>query len=244
MSVPGKSTWSGSIKLLALIAVIISVSGSSKVMAQESENPQAWDNLFYVGNRVSWGPAKWKSSAELQFRLQDNTRQLQQYFVEYIGTYFLSEHVEIAPDFRIAVKPDRVDFRPGLGVVLKYGFVDGQLVQQFKWQIDIESTGGSSQTLRYFPSYNRVIGDDWIVSVMTGGYYKFSEEKNGISALIVGAGVAYVINKQHTINASYLYAEQQNFADETWFPAGGLILRLIININKEYKYTPAKYINF
>lgn len=35
--------------------------------AQESEDQYDWDNIMYVGNKVSWGSNKFKNSAELQF---------------------------------------------------------------------------------------------------------------------------------------------------------------------------------
>lgn len=214
------------------------------LMAQESEDPYEWDNLLYVGNKVSWGGKKFKNSVELQFRLQNNMRNLQQYFIEYVGTWLINKNVEIAPDFRIAIRPHRTDFRPGLGVVLKHYSGKTSFVHQIKGQIDFESTGGSTQTIRYFPSINYSINEKWLISGVVGAYYKLSEQQNDFSAFIVGIGCAYIINDQHGINLSYLYAEQQNFVDDLWFPAGGIILRLIINVNKEYDHEPAKYINF
>lgn len=152
--------------------------------------------------------------------------------------------MEIVPDFRIAIKPNRVEYRPGFGVVLKHGQGKNQFVHQIKGQIDFESTGGNTQLIRYFPSYNRILGEHWLLSTFAGAYYKLTEEENDFSAFVVGLGAAYVINKQHALNFTYLYAQQQNMAEDIWFPAGGVILRLIININKDYEYVPARYINF
>jgi len=186
-------------KTFLLFLVLISMFFSSNAQ----NNTSGWDNVLYVGNRVAWGStSQWRNSAELQFRLQNDVRELQQYFVEYTGTYLISKHVELVPDFRMAIKPDRTDYRPGFGVILKHMSNKTQFVHQIKGQIDFKSTGGSSQTLRYFPSVNFLVAEKWLASAMLGGYFVFSDAGNGFQTFVAGLGGAYIINMQHSVSLS------------------------------------------
>jgi hypothetical protein len=232
-------------KLRSIFLVMSFLLGSLSIsIAQSIEGETNWDNLIYFGNKVTWGQKKWMNSGELQVRLQDNHQQLLQWQLEYVGTYLASKHIEIAPDFRYTVKPDRKEFRPGLGVVLKHMTNKGQFAHQIKGQIDFKTVGETTQVIRYFPSYNHIFSEKWIGSVIGGFYYKFTNERSDIEVVMGGLNAAYVMDKKHTLNLSYVYGQQLQFATDEYIHFGIIMARLIININKEYDYLPAKYINF
>lgn len=227
-----------SIILLILFGLI------PKVSAQNSGDTDNWDNLIYFGNKVTWGGKQWMNSGELQVRLEDDHQQLLQWHLEYVGTYFVSKNIEIVPDFRYTIKPTRKEFRPGLGIVLKHMTKNGQFVHQIKGQIDFKTEGETTQVIRYFPSYNHIFSEKWIGSLVVGAYYKFTEQRSDIELVMGGINAAYVMNKQHTLNLTYVYGRQLQFATDEYLNFGILMARLIINFNKDYDYLPAKYINF
>lgn len=234
----------GNIRGLMLVG-FISFLVMSESRSQDLENDTNWDNLIYFGNKVTWGSNKWRNSGELQVRLQDSYRQLFQWHLEYVGSYLLNKNIELVPDFRATVKPDRYEFRPGFGVVVKNNLDRGQFVHQIKGQVDFKTGGGeTTQVIRYFPSYNHFVSEKWIASVVVGSYFKFTDEKSGLELLMAGANAAYVINKQHTLNLTYVYGAQKQFPTDEYLQFGILMCRLIINIQKDYEYLPAKYINF
>ena len=78
----------------------------------------------------------------------------------------------------------------------------------------------------------------------TGPSWSTSWKENftGLEYIRGGGGAAYVFNMQHSLNLLYLVGVG-NLGD-SWLPQGNLVLQLVININKDYKYVPAKYINF
>ncbi|WP_152286688.1 DUF2490 domain-containing protein [Flavicella marina] len=227
--------------LFLLLFLLMPLDISAQDSAEESGN---WDNVMYVGNKVTWGKKKWMNSVEWQVRLNNDFKSLLQWQLEYVGSYLMSEHVEIVPDFRYTVKQNRYEFRPGLGVVLKHRTSRGQFTHQIKGQIDFKSSGPTTQVVRYFPSYNHLINKHWIGSLLLGSYYKFTPEKNGLEVLMAGVNAAYIVNKQHTVNLGYLYATQLNFVTNQRSNFGIIVARLIINIKKDYDYLPAKYFNF
>ena len=61
---------------------------------------------------------------------------------------------------------------------------------------------------------------------------------------LLGLNVAHIINKQHALNITGAYLVQENFNTGDYLKGFGLMFRLIININKDYEYVPARYINF
>lgn len=55
----------------------------------------------------------------MQVRLKDDLQSLDNWFLEGVATYMLSEQWEIVPDFRMSIKPEEVEHRLGLGVIYK-----------------------------------------------------------------------------------------------------------------------------
>jgi hypothetical protein len=66
-----------------------------------------------MGNKIAGGIQDWRFSGELQVGLKDNTQSLDNYFLEGVATYLISENWEIAPDMRMNIKQDEFEYRPG-----------------------------------------------------------------------------------------------------------------------------------
>jgi len=153
----------------------------------------------------------------------------------------ISERWEIVPDFRLSIKPEKVEYRPGLGVIYKFTKSDFQFVNQLKWQLDIDNRNSVDQGLRYAIFTHRKLTDKLITNFALGVFYRWAEGYNGFEFVRFGPGVAYVINAQHTINFNYLLSAKNT--RQYWEWAGISVVQLIININKDYKYMPAKYLS-
>jgi len=90
--------------------------------------------------------------------------------------------------------------------------------------------------------YNYLASEKIILSGMGGVFYSWKENFTGLEYIRGGGGVSYVFNMQHSLNFLYLLGVAN--PGNSWTTSGNLILQLVININREYKYVPAKYINF
>lgn len=209
------------------------------LLAQETSN---WDNQIYIGNKVAWGSEQWKYSGELQVRLDDNFSQLDVWFLEGVASYMPSEKWEIIPDIRASIKPENTELRPGLGVLYKQRFDHSGLIHQLKWQIDINESAAENG-LRYVIFYNYLFNEKLAATVLGGGFYRWSENFNGLRFMRFGGGPTWIVNDEHIINFNYFLGITQ--ADNSsWFYQGILMVQLVINVNKGYKYRPAKYISF
>jgi len=209
-------------------------------MAQD--NTPNWDNVMYVGNKVAWGSETLRHSTEFQTRYNNDFGSLEQWHLEYIASFLVSKKWELVPDFRFTRKPDRTEYRLGFGVIYKSVFDRSQLVQQVKWQWDKESTGYASHGFRYAIFYNYVFSEHVIGSILAGGLYEIGENFTDFLGIRTGLAVAYVFDKAHSLNAGYFYGAINNGTSYT--NVGIVSLQLIINIRKEYKYLPAKYMTF
>jgi len=224
-----------------IFAFLLFVSGS--VFSQASSKDKNWDNQIYFGNKVTWGSDRWKHSGEIQVRLEDNFQSLDRWFIEGVSTFLLSEKIEIVPDFRFSIKPDKIEFRPGFGVHYKLMAGTFQFVNQVKWQIDLSSPDGDSDNgLRYGLFINHEINDKMATSFGAGIFYRWRNDFQGFEFVRFGPSLIYLINKKHTINFSYFLSAENN--GEFWEWAGIPVIQLVININKDYKYVPAKYFNY
>lgn len=210
--------------------------------AQVEENSGSWDNQLYIGNKIAAGKNDWRFSGELQVRLKDNTQSLDNYFLEGVATYLISEKWELAPDFRISIKPNDFEYRPGFSFVNKVLGSKFQLVNQIKWQLDIDTKGNTDHAMRYVVFLNYKASDKYIPNFVAGGFYKWSDSFSGLQYIRFGPGIAYVMDVKHVLNFNYLLSSSNT--GDGWIWAGIPFLQLIININKGYKYLPAKYFNF
>jgi len=50
--------------------------GCNCLLAQDSSTSSKWDNQAYIGNKISGGFSKWEFSGELQVRLKDKLKSL------------------------------------------------------------------------------------------------------------------------------------------------------------------------
>ena len=115
-----------------------------------------------------------------------------------------------------------------------------QLVHQVKYQFDQESTGYFSHGMRYALFYNYAFTEKIVASAIAGGLFEFGKNFSGFKSLRTGLSVAYVFDHAHSINAGYFYGA---INEGTYYTNIGIVsLQLIINIRKDYKYVPAKYI--
>ncbi len=157
-----------------------------------------------------------------------------------------SENWEIVPDLRLSVRPNFLEARPGLGIIRKDLIKNGekvnqQFVQQLKYQADI-GNGRTNHGLRYIMFYNNVLNKKLIASAIGGVFYSWKGNYNGLEFIRAGGGLAYIVSEQHSINFTY-FTGIADTGDE-WVFAGSFVVQLIINIRKDYKYVPAKYISF
>ena len=112
---------------LSLLLLIVVISN-----AQSEDDSKTWDNQLYIGNKIANIKKDWRYSGELQVRLRDNMQYLDNWFLEGVATYMISEKWELVPDLRFSVKPSEVEFRPGFGVIYKVLSEKIQFVNQFK----------------------------------------------------------------------------------------------------------------
>lgn len=216
----------------------------SLTLVQHIVSAQNWDNVMYMSNKVGWGEnEKFRHTAEFQSRYNEDFGSLESWHLEYVFTYLKSEHLELVPDFRFTRKTGKTEFRPGLGGIYKILYEKSQLLHQVKWQYDKESTGYSSNGVRYGIFYNRAINEKIIASALAGGLFEFGKDFTGFLGLRTGIGAAYILNQAHSINAGYFYG-LLNDGTNHYNHIGIFSFQLIINIDKDYKYVPAKYINF
>ena len=215
-------------------------------MTFAQEETDKWDNQFFVGNKVTWGNNKWRYYGELQSRFVHDFQALDRWYFEGVATYQHSANWEIVPDFRFSVRPDFVESRPGFGLIRKDIIGKGdpkhqQLVQQLKYQADF-GNDRTNHGVRYILFYNNVLNKKLIASAVGGVFYSWKPNYTGLEYIRAGGGLAYIMNEQHTLNFTY-FGGAADTGDE-WIYSGSLVIQLVINIRKDYKYVPAKYINF
>jgi hypothetical protein len=217
----------------------------SMVNAQTGDEVDDWDNVFYYSNKLGWGSDNLRQTVLVQTRYNDNFKQLEQWFVEYAASFLITENFEITPDFRFTQKPSRREYRPGIGIIYKNLLSKSQIVHQVKWQYDFKENTADSHAARYAIFYNKAISEKILASVLAGGIYEWGDNFTGIWGIRAGFNVAYVFNKQHAVGVGWLYGLANTKETPTrWTNVGIPTFTLAINIRKDFKYLPAKYINF
>ncbi len=217
--------------------------------AQETTKP-GWDNQIYFSNKIAGGKNKIRYSGEIQVRLRNNFQSLDNWFVEGTATYLANKWLEIVPDLRFTVKPDKIEIRPGIGILLKKFVVNWQFINQVKWQTDFASKGNTTHAFRevVFVNY-RHLNEKIINTLVAGFIYKMTPDRNYTQYIRVGPGVSYIFDKKHILNFSYFVGVENRLLNETdtrgsWLWSGIPMLQLVINITKRYTYQPAYYFNF
>ena len=207
-----------------------------------SQDATGWDNQAYLGNKVAFGQNRWKFSGEFQVRLEDNFQKLDNWYFEFVANFLASKHFELVPDFRFTVKPDKIEFRPGLGFLYKVTTSQIQFVNQVKWQLDIDNHGKVGNAVREVVFLNHKFNEHVVSTLVAGFIYRWWSDWNGFQYIRVGPGVSYVFDKKHVLNFSYFVGVENNTKDWVW--AGIPMIQLVINISKAYRYTPAYYFDF
>ncbi|NOX86774.1 MAG: hypothetical protein GXO86_12560 [Chlorobi bacterium] len=228
------------LKTKIFIAVLVTF---SFVFVNAQDSP-TWDNQMYLGNKIAFGKNKWRFSGELQVRLKDNFQKLDNWYLEFVSNYLISEHFEIVPDFRFTIKPEKVEWRPGFGVLYKKTTPKIQFVNQVKWQIDIPNHGDIGNAVREVVFLNHKFNEKIISTLIAGFIYRWWPGWNGFQYIRVGPGVSFIFDEKHILNFSYFVGVENN--TEEWLWAGIPMLQLVINLSKseKYKYTPAYYFDF
>ena len=218
--------------------------------AQEDEIDR-WDNWLLVGNKIVFGGQNnFQHSHELQWRVNDNMSALKEWYYEGVLTYSPNAKWEFVPDFRASVKPDRHDFRFGFATIRKINFTDldkklnSQLVQQLKYQVDLDTKGNFRQGLRYVVTYNHIMNEKLILSGLIGPFFRWSDSYTGVEFVRGGPVVTYLFDKQHTLALAPLFGVANLGGDDGYAYSFTPMISLIIRVGKDYKYVPAKYINF
>jgi len=224
-----------------LVLVVIAVPATARTQSADTLDSKQW---LFTSTKVAYAVNKWRFFGDMQFRLNENWRELDQWLVELSATYSPTSYLELSPDFRVTVRPSRIEYRPGAGAILKT-IVGGtwQFALQHKYQFDISSVGGSSDGLRQVGFVNKVVGDHLIFSAIGGWFYRWRDNWNGVEFVRVGAGVTYRFNVVHGLNVSY-FVGKTNLVDH-WITDGFLAIGLTINIRTDWTYVPAgRIVNF
>ena len=220
--------------------------GMSISSTAQTDSSDLWDNQMYLSNKVVWTKENWRYSGEFQVRLNNNTKSLDQYFLEGVATYMPSKHVEIVPDLRFTVHADKYEIRPGLGFIYKQYWGKeahkSQLAHQFKYQMDLADGGVFRHGFRYIVFHNIVLSDKFLISSAAGGFYRWSEKFTGVQFARAMTGLAYSFDKKHIVSFSYFVGAENE--GDYWGYIGGPIIQLVIRFDDEFKYIPAKYISF
>jgi len=205
-----------------------------------------WGNLFWFGNKISWGNSEgdWKYSGELQFRMNNNGQSLDNYFVEGVASYLATKKWEVTPDFRFSIYGNRVEYRPGLGVLYKmYPGTKFQIVHQVKAQLDFTSDGVLDKGYRYAVFLNYIKNERVVPNLIAGIFYADNENgQNGFQFIRFGGGAGWIIDGTHFLNVAYFVGVDFFNEPNPWI--GGLLVQLAINLKKDYKHLPGKIINF
>jgi len=224
------------------ILLILLFAFANFINAQDDVEQLPWDNQIYLGNKLSYGINKWKSSTELQVRLKNDFRSLDNWYVEQVASYLMSNSIELVPDMRITLKPEVTEYRFGFGVLYKIKKNKFQFINQDKIQVDITDKGNVSYAFREVVFTNYRVKENIIATFVAGFIYRWRDEWNGFQYLRVGPGISYIFDEKHILNISYFTGLENAATYSRW--SGIPMLQLIINVGNNYKYVPAYYFNF
>jgi hypothetical protein len=223
-----------------VLSSVVCVTGVTH--AQDTGDRQENDQLLATATKVNYAAGKWRSSGELQFRLDEDYRALNVWYVEAAITNLRFKHVEFTSDLRFSVKPKHVETRPGFGVILKMTAEQWQLAVQHKYQADIPSQGTTGHGVRQIFFAHALVKEKFIPGLLGGWFYRWQDEFNDFEFFRAGGGVTYVFDPFHTLNVSYFVGRQNTGVE--WTTSGFLLVQLSLNIRNDWKYVPAKIFNF
>lgn len=206
--------------------------------------PAETQQWLFTSTKVAYAVNKWRFYGDMQFRLTNGWRELDQWLIELAPIYSPTSWLELQPDFRLTVRPSRIEYRPGAGAIVKTIVGETwQFALQHKYQLDISSLGSASDGFRQVGYVNKVIGDHLILSAIGGWFYRWRENWQGVEFIRVGGGVTYRFDVAHGLNVSY-FVGKTNLVDR-WVTDGFLAIGLTINIRTDWTYLPAgRIVNF
>ena len=227
-------------KFSSITLLIFFLLTSTISFSQDPDNTN-WDNVMYASNKFASGFDHWRHTFEFQSRFNNDLGSLEQWQVEYVASYLYKKNWEIVPDIRFTKKPTRTELRPGLGIIYKNLYPESQIVHQLKYQYDLKGGVNDAHGLRYAIFYNKKVKEKLLLTTFAGALFEFGEDFDGFLGMRTGVSAAYIINHAHSVNIGYFYG-LINDKTNNYNNIGIINLQLIININKDYKYLPAKYI--
>jgi len=204
------------------------------------------DGQLFSGIKMSKALEQWRFTGEYQIRLNENLTELDNHYLEFTFPYMPSKHWEIVPDLRFSLYSDRFEFRPGFGVLYKLSWGKKiyvkQLIQQVKWQTDIESTGRIKHGLRYAVFYNQMLNKKIMFNSGAGALYRWADNYNGLQFIRMIAGIVYIFDSTHSLTINPYLGMEDPFGQLEVTP--GLVLIASIQLKGNSKYRPARYLSF
>ncbi len=212
------------------------------LVSQETEPIDKWDNAIYLGNRIAGGTGEWRFSGEIQTRFKNDFKSLDNWYLEGIASRLLTKNWQAQFSLRYSFKPTFNELRPGLGVFYKmYPNEKTQLAHQVMYQTDISSQE-VRHGLRYVLYYTYKASEKLVPNATMGVFYRWQDDFKGVQFVRAGPGLTYLIDIKHFINFNYFVGFENR--GDVWTYQGIFFVQLIININKDYKYLPARSVQF
>jgi hypothetical protein len=228
--------------LATLLSGVILLSVMCLYEPAVAQDPDEVNQILAPATKVNYAVGKWRYSGEFQIRLDEDYRALNIWYLEGVVTNLRFKHVEFVPDLRFSVKPSVTEVRPGFGVILKATGKKWQVASQSKYQADIPSEGPTGHGVRQVFFVNALLNEKIIPSLVGGGFYRWRDEFTDFEFWRAGGGVTYVFDPFHTLNVSYFFGWENTGAE--WTRSGFLLVQLSLNIRNDWKYVPAKIVNF
>jgi hypothetical protein len=226
--------WGTGSAVAVVVSLLTPVCGGVQAQAPAEATSQQW---LFASTKVSYAVGEWRLYGDAQFRLDGNWRQLNQYLTEAASIYSPSKNWELQGDFRVTVRPERLEYRPGAGVTFKALVSSWQFAVQHKYQLDLLSTGAANHGLRQIFFVNKRVGDRFLLSGIGGWFYRWREGFNDIEFVRLGGGVTYLFDALHGLNVSY-FVGRQNLGDQ-WVTDGFTFVGLSLNVRADWTYVPA-----
>ncbi|MCK5907252.1 MAG: hypothetical protein KAG37_06650 [Flavobacteriales bacterium] len=231
--------------LLLINTVDVKSQSLGLTQTDTTQEEDLWDNQVYLGNKVTFGSGTWRYAAELQVRLKNDFQELDNWYVEFTASNLLSNKFEVVYDFRASIKPNIIEYRPGLGLLYKNYEHKLKFTNQTKVQLDLSNHGEVGVSAREVIFMNYSINDNITATMVAGIIYKWKQDWHGIQYVRVGPGITYTFDEQHRLNFSYFVGLQRD-EREISFWSGIPMIQLVIDISKndKFDYTPARYLDF
>jgi len=207
---------------------------------------QGFDYQMIVSNSINWSKIDWRYKIDYQLRLKDNVRSLDRHLLEFVGTYMPSRSWELVPDFRISITPDIIEYRPGFGVIYKITWGKKiffrQLVNQVKYQADIEESGRVKHGFRHVLFYNHLITKELLFSSGSALFFRWQDNFTGFQFYRAVVGLIYIFDSTHSLGISPYFGIEDPLGAISF--TGGVMIGYSIRLRDSFKYLPARYINF